>query len=337
MLYKRISFHKKRGIVNPVDGDLLVLNGQTVNIAEGSIKQYKSIQIDAGGILQITGTTGAWTEIGCSGNCIVNGQIIARAGYDGTATHNGGTFTKSSAFGLGNLSYTIAQQNGGAGANGSFVSATAGIGGSQANGIGGGGAGGGPGGNGGAGGQNGTSSGSYPGGTGGGLGNGGNSVNDGSNAYPIGGNGASGGGGGGYTPGGVPIPKSLGGGTTSEVAYGGGGAGAYKGHHGKGLVLYVEGSLSGTGSVICSGRAGFVGGAGVDYSGTGGADGGGGGGGGGGAGGSGGSLILKYGSLVSTPSVSVSGGAGGAGGAGNNAAGASGSSGLNGTYSLSKI
>jgi hypothetical protein len=329
MLYKRFSFYKKKGIVNPIDGDLLILNGQTVSVAEGSVKQYRNIQINTGGVLQITGTTGAWTEIGCSGDCIVNGQIIARAGYDGQATHNGGSFTKTSAFGIGTLSYSVAQQNGGTGGNGSGVTASAGRGGLQANGIGGGGAGGGPGGNGGAGGLNGQSSNAYPGGTGGGLGNGGNSINDGSNAYPRGGNGASGGGGGLYT--------SSSGKISIETAYGGGGAGAYKGHHGKGLTLYVEGALSGIGSIICSGRAGFVGGAGVDFSGTGGADGGGGGGGAGGAGGSGGSLILKYGSLVSTPSISVAGGAGGAGGAGNNAAGATGSSGLNGSYSLSSI
>ena len=311
--------------MNPIDGDLLILNGQTVSVAEGSVKQYRNIQINTGGVLQITGTTGAWTEIGCSGDCIVNGQIIARAGYDGEATHSGGSFSKTSAFGIGTLSYSVAQQNGGAGANGIGVTASAGRGGAQAVGIGGGGAGGGPGGNGGAGGQNGQSS-SYPGGAGGGLGNGGNSINDGSGAYPRGGNGASGGGGGFLILG-----------TKIEILYGGGGAGAYKGHHGKGLNLYVEGALSGIGSIICSGRAGFVGGAGVDFSGTGGGDGGGGGGGGGGAGGSGGSLILKYGSLVSTPSISVAGGTGGAGGSGNNAAGASGSSGLNGTYSLSSI
>lgn len=316
-------------IVSGVDGGLIVLNGQTVDVVEGSVKQYSSIDIQTGGILRITGNTGAWTEIGCSGNCIINGQIIARAGYDGQATHGGGSFTKTSAFGMGALSYSVTQQNGGTGGNGSGVTATAGRGGLQANGIGGGGAGGGPGGNGGAGGENGQSSNSYPGGTGGGLGNGGNSINDGSNAYPRGGNGASGGGGGLYAASTGKI--------SIEFAYGGGGAGAYKGHHGKGLTLYVEGALSGIGSIICSGRAGFIGGAGVDFSGTGGADAGGGGGGAGGAGGSGGALILKYRSLVSSPSISVAGGVGGAGGAGNNAAGASGSIGLNGTYSLSSI
>lgn len=319
MMVIPFSHFRKPSFVTGADGALVVLNGQTVDIAEGSVKHYSSIDVNVGGTLRITGNTGLWTEIGCLGDCIINGTVIARAGYDGQATHSGGTFSKVSAFGLGNLSYTIAQANGGKGGNTNGGVQTVGIGG---------GGGGGPAAAGSAGGSfsNGaTGASGYAGGTGGGLGNGGNSVNDGSGAYPIGGSGASGGGGGALSTGKI------------SIAYGGGGAGGYKGHHGKGLVLFVEGSLSGTGSILCSGRTGFNGGAGVDFSGVGGGDGGEGGGGGSGAGGSGGQLITKYGALISMPSLSVSGGAAGTAGAGNGQAGFSGQAGNNGTSSTGII
>ena len=78
------------------DGALVINNGQIVDLIGGSVKQYSSITINAGGILRITGDTGGWTEIGCKGNCIINGSIICRAGYDGQQTHSSGTFTKES-------------------------------------------------------------------------------------------------------------------------------------------------------------------------------------------------------------------------------------------------
>ena len=106
------------GIVSGVDGDLIINSGQTVDVVEGSVKQYNSITINTGGTLRITGSTGAWTEIGCKNNCVINGTIIARAGYDGQSTHAGGTFSKTSAFGLGTISHSITQANGGNGGNG---------------------------------------------------------------------------------------------------------------------------------------------------------------------------------------------------------------------------
>lgn len=313
------AFLGSGGIITGQDGALVITSGQTIDLAEGSVRQYSSINIASGGTLRITGTTGAWTEIGCQGDCIINGQIIARAGYDGQATHSGGTFTKTSAFGLGSLSYTIGQIAGGAGGKGNFDIA----GGAQSLGRGGGG-GGGNGGTGGTNGAAGTNSNWAFGGAGGGLGNGSAGQNAVSSTPGAGGAGASGGGGGGLFS------------FKGTAYYGGGGGGGYKGHHGKGLVLYVEGTLSGTGSIVVSGRAGFAGGNGGGSNPTSEV---GGGGGGGGAGGSGGSIVLRYRSGVTLPALSVVGGAGGAGGTALQSAyfGANGFAGSNGISSISQI
>jgi len=318
------------GVVSGADGDLVILNGQTVDVVEGSVKQYNSITINTGGTLRITGSTGAWTEIGCKGNAVINGTIIARAGYDGQVTHGGGTFSKTSAFNLGTLSYSITQANGGNGGSaanaGTFLGGAGGIsfydasrtlsgsggGGGATNGLG----------------QmvQGENGGGYlwdgqlytPTSGSGGLGNG--STNDRTN----GGFGAWGGGRG---------PKD---GQDSNRYFSGGGGSGYKGHHGKGVVLYVEGNLSGTGSLIVSGRNGFNGGASVAFadqdkelfagiSAGGGA----------GAGGSGGRLVVRY-KTGTVPSYSVTGGSGGVGGSGANA-GNNGSAGSAGTVSVSTI
>lgn len=337
------------GIIDPVDGALVVLNGQTVDIPEGSVKQYSNIQIDSGGVLRITGNTGAWTEIGCAGDCIVNGQIIARAGYPGQATHSGGTFTKTSAFGLGSLSYSITQRAGGNGGNSSNNFTPGGL---QSDGRGGGGGGGKNeynfitgeryGGAGGAGGSNGSQGELSPipvnnsGGIGGGLQHGqsnkSTSTYQGVAAWTVGGDG-SGGGGGGSAVGGEYKGSFI-------VSLGnGGGGGGYKGHHGKGLVLYIEGNLSGSGIILCSGANGFNGGSVISVhpnsSGSGG---------GGGAGGSGGHLAIRYKSTSGLPSFSASGGGGGAGGSGERQGfidggrnGANGQSGLNGSLSVLQI
>lgn len=381
------------GIVSGIDGDLVILSGQTIDIPEGSVKQYSSINIATGGTLRITGNTGLWTEIGVAGNFVNNGQVIARAGYDGQSTHNGGTFTKISAFGLGNLSYVISQAVGGAGGRGSNTvtqgqasNPNAGLGGSQLNGIGGGGGGGAHDfigvltsagetstsrlntSRGGVGGSQGTRGGGYT--SGGWNGNspsgnvnfingskGQNYTNRTQSGIPSsgpsvilskGGDGGSGGGGGRIAAG------STGTGNTIYQGMAAGGGGGYKGHHGKGLLLYVEGTYQGTGTILCSGRSGFNGGDGGNgaselvsadeqYSkNTGG-------GGGGGAGGSGGRFILRYGALgPNTPSVSVSGGSGGLGGLVGTAYfkadpqivssdGLSGSSGNNGTTDIQQI
>lgn len=316
--------------VDGSDGDLIVLSGQNVNIPEGSVKKYSSVRIDAGGTVTVTGNTGAITEIGCRGNFTLNGQIICR-GY-----HNGGTFSKTSFFSETLLSHTVNQSAGGSGGSGQFrfvataylAIQTAGV---QSNGQGGGGPGGfytvgtsnttytQSGGNGGSNGGTGSSygAGAVPGagGTGAVIGaDGANGQDAFVNPYPNGGGGGNGAGGGG---GGNAIYDT----TASRVgAGGGGGGGGSKGAHGKGLILYLEGPVSGSGTVLCSGANGFKGG-----------NGGAGGrtsglsalpyymparGGGGGAGGSGGACWIYYRNSVGpiTFSVSVSGGTGGAAG-----------------------
>lgn len=309
-------------ITSGIDGDLVILSGQTIDVAEGTVKQYNSIRIDSGGTLRITGNVGLWTEIGCKNDCIINGQIISRSGYDGESTHAGGTFAKTSNFGLGNLSYTITQVNGGNGGGGGSFGGT---GGTQLIGIGGGGGGGGGtnnfGGNGGNGGSNGASTIIGTGGIGGGFLNGENAPIG--TPYARGGNGASGGGAGNQ-------------GSLNYGIMGGGGGGGYKGHHGKGLVLFVEGIISGLGNINCSGRSGFNGGNGAPITfGTTSKSGGG----GGGAGGSGGSIIIRYNKVNSIPNLLVDGGSGGIGGTklGDGSNGGNGSLGNNGSYSIKKI
>ena len=346
-----IPFAMLKAKVNSVgvDGDLVILSGQTVDIPAGSFKQYTSVNIASGGTLRITGNTGAWTEIECLKNFICNGTIIARAGYSGQTTHNGGTFTRVSSMGLGTLSYTIAQAVGGAGGKGGTYSSShssmiGGAGGAQANGIGGGGGGSAsvtketghaPAGAGGAGGSNG---GGYSGRFGlgnstlGAGGNGGTANVSGVN-YGSGKGGAGGGGGGGAGAG------------DSLVALAAGGGGGYKGRHGKGLAIKVWGVISGTGTINASGENGYAGGAGgagirwgsYPYGCTGG------GGGGGGAGGSGGKVVLRY-KAGTPPTISVARGTGGAGGAGgtdtqtyHGVAGGSGSNGYNGSTDVSKF
>ena len=101
-------------------------------------------------------------------------------------------------------------------------------------------------------------------------------------------------------------------------------------------MLYVEGNLSGSGTIILSGRNGFIGGSSIEFSGHdkdlfAGISGGG----GGGAGGSGGRLVVRYKSGT-MPSYSVVGGSGGTGGSGINAGG-NGSSGSVGSVTVATI
>jgi hypothetical protein len=280
------SFKK---IISGIDGDLVIISGQTVDIAEGSVKQYNSIRIDSGGVLRITGNLGLWTEIGCRNNCLINGSIISKAGYSGQSTHSGGIFTKQSEFNLGLLTYSIVQTNGANGAKGGGF--YGGLGGTQSLGIGGGGGGGA------------SVSSSDPGtgeigknGTNGTFLSGGNGGNGNiavfySSAIPGGIGGGGSGGKGAYS-------------NSEGMWYGtGGGGGGYKGHHGKGLVLYVEEEISGIGSISCSGENGFGGGSGgtsnnSNYK-SGGI-------GGGGAGGSGGRLLVYYRFINETLSPNLS-------------------------------
>jgi hypothetical protein len=310
------SFFKKTipKVTSGADGDLVVNTGVTFDLAEGSVKQYNSITIHTGGTLRITGNTGAWTEIACRNDCIINGQIIARAGYDGQTAGTGGTYSKTSAFGFGSLSYSITQSAGGTGGMGSGTAA----GGAQSTGNGGGGAG--ASGNvragaaGGAGNSNGSTSGSASGGV----------------ANSTIGNGASGAGGSTGNAGGGG--GGGGGGASSTISnLPGGGGGGYRGHHGKGLLLFIEGNISGSGSVNVGGRNGFNGGTCRATSGGGypaGA-------GGGGAGGSGGRLVIRY-RAGTLPSLITAGGSGGIKGTGGTG-GTNGSAGANGSSSVALI
>jgi hypothetical protein len=323
-----ISEFGSSSAVDGSDGDLVINNGQTVTVPEGSVKKYSSINIASGGFLVISGNGGGWTEIGCAGDCVIDGQIIARAGTVGSSTHSSGTFSKNSSFGLGRLNYSITQKIGGRGGDTPGISysysknvpappfgtgrrkktysksAGGGTGGSQYLGGGGGGAGE-----------------SYRVGSGDGAimlkgGSGGrrfssgfNKTQSGANPYPVAYRSYKfGGSGGSYTKG---NNQSSGSGGSGWAGGGGGdsggGGGGYKGIHGKGLVLFVEGTVSGNGSIIASGTNGLNGGnAGSSSSGGRGA---------GGAGGSGGSVVIRY-NGGDVPFIDVSGGAGGSQGTG---------------------
>ena len=94
-------------------GDLHILNGETVQIAAGSDREYGDLIIDSGGTLEIL-PGGGITTINVTGNCVINGTVKADSGE-----HSGGSWNKV-IFGE-TLAYAIAQQAGGDGGNGSNV------------------------------------------------------------------------------------------------------------------------------------------------------------------------------------------------------------------------
>lgn len=129
------------------------------------------------------------------------------------------------------------------------------------------------------------------------------------------------------------------------MAGGGGGGGGARGRGGKDIVL-IANNVSGTGTIDCSGRVGFNGGAGGDGSGS--ANNYAGAGGGGGGGGKGGSILIVYSGDVSgltLTNTAGNGGTGGAGGSGsfgvqaftNGAAGSAGTAGSKITTSISSL
>lgn len=307
--------------VTGADGDLTILNGQTVQIPAGSIKHYNSVNIHAGGTLEIIqNATLQKTEIGCRGSFTLNGQIIARCSPSGT----GGSISGTSSIGAKAFSATVSQAFGGAGSSSYGASGGAGT----SNGLGGGGAGSyaynngnaALGGNGGTGGGNGGAGQSVgggptparPGGTGmATLSNGGNG---GIYYNPGGGYGGAGGGSGGGGSGVAEFYDSELKSWSTATSQGGGGGG-YKGSHGQYLFLFIEGTISGTGTIHVSGTNGYAGGAAPNAGWSGSA--GGAGGGGGGAGGSGGKVdIWARAGQSQTFYVSHSAGFGGGGGAG---------------------
>lgn len=285
-----------QGQVYPDFPSLKVLTGTTVDLSGDGLYQYLDVEVEAGGTLIITGEAGGWTEILCARAMILNGTLLCRAGYDGGSTHGTGTFTKESELGLGTLSYSITQTSGARGGN---DSANIGSGGNQNGGVGGGGAG--------------ANIVFGSGRTNGGSGNGSGRGNGGNGSGRNGGSGASNGGSG----------------ASNGGSYGGGGGGGgYKGHHGKGLVVYAQ-NIQGIGNIDCSGRNGFNGGNGASGNG-----GGNGGRGGGGAGGSGGHLIVRYKQLAPTVNLLINGGVGGANGSGGSGGAGTAQSGQDGTLDV---
>lgn len=311
------------------DGDLTINNGQTVNIAPGSVKNYNNLTINAGGTLNIT-SGASWTYIGVAGNLTLNGQILAQNGNwfgSSGSTNNitGNAPDLTGALAGEALSFTITQQQGGGSWNGG------GGYGAEDSGNGGGGQGGGyfcynnTGGNNGA-----TFNGSWIGGSPGSAnssqgGHGGVSLpgntTGGAGATSVGGTGGAGSQSANFTPSCVQQVPSLG----TQIWNGSGGGGGFRGQHGQGVYLKVLGTATGTGTINASGTAGGTGGAGgpgywyaqagsgcsSDFAtiGLAGAAG------GGGAGGNGGKIVIRYnGTFPAGITKNVSGGTGGSGG-----------------------
>lgn len=328
------------------DGGLIILNGETVTINAGDIKDYSSIDIQAGGLLDILDPADSWdpAEIYCTGTFNMEGTIQFRDTERDTTVKTG-NFISGAPY-----SATTTQLLGGAGGNSSGLNVS-GTGGLGTGGYGGGGAGGGCGGslnpfgnapaNGGTGGSNnangsaGVKNGNISGGCGAGSGGAGNSTQANGNSAPngtnprYGDNGGSGGGSGGGGGGFSYYP-----GDSEYSAGGGGGGGGQKGFHGGILHIFSIFAITGSGQINLSGTDAFNGGNGSQGQATASFEKpNGGGGGGAGSGGNGGHLYLSAPS--SAFSIDFSGGAGGSGGGGGaglggGAAGASGGAGVTG-------
>lgn len=299
------------------NGHLVVGNTQTHTLYAGTVYDFKSVTIQAGGTLNIAGK--GIVVLGSKGDVVINGNIT-------TSRWNDCGYTHSFNDGLGvNYSKTWTQSAGG---NGGRGGGSGGLGGTSSCGWGAGGGGGnamhgGVGGAGGSGQANGGNCTWFNCGNGVGLG-GQSTTSDGAAATV-----SSAGGKGGNGQGG-------GGGVGNCYEGGGGGGGGGKGGHANSLVIKTRGSVSGTGSISLQGGNGVNGGNG----GKGAGGGSGGAGGGGGAGGSGGNLWIRYKGTNTFTNINVSGGALGSGGSGgtggsNGAKGADGSAGSPGTYSNS--
>jgi len=284
-------------LFNGADGSLHILNGQTVNINAGEIKDYTDVTIDIGGTLNLTDTSNSANliEIYSATTMVINGEIIGRPlGITSNIIKNVVSVTGK------NIYYSYFIKGGGNGGISGYGS-TGGLGGEE---VGGGGGSSGAGGNINANGDSGTQY-AYnvirPGGTGGtGTGqHGQHSVS--SSAGGDGGDGGGGGGGGGASQT-YLAAQGIGGG-------GGGGAGPYK-KHGAAILLGCS-SITGSGNIYLSGISGASGGNGGNGANV--LFGFGGGGGGGSCGGNGGHLFIEG---TSSVAYSISGGAAGGGGAG---------------------
>lgn len=97
------------GLVDGSDGDLVVLNGQTHQLTAGQIYSFNSIDVQAGGILEIVGIESAVTQVGCLNSFICNG--IFRGKYTEVAVGNVG-LGADNWLGL-SFSHSQSQSNGG--------------------------------------------------------------------------------------------------------------------------------------------------------------------------------------------------------------------------------
>lgn len=267
------------------DGALNIVALQTVNLAAGSVKDYSSITILPGGILNITGSSNSPTIIGCLGNFNNLGTIQGiDDGRWGQPLLYSGVAPDSHA-----IRYSPSSGNGGnAGGNASYSGGYSNYG----NGGGGGGA----------------SNGSAATANGGGNGAAGTGV---AYAGPGGANFSSiGGAGGGYN---------------SQVinGYGGGGGGASRGQNGQVVYFNVKGNIINAGTMLFKGAdAGAYGGSG-GYC-TSGYGGGGGGGSAGGFGGYVCFRVHGMGSGTLAAGIIVNGGSQGSGGTGGHGGGGGG-------------
>lgn len=312
--------------VAPSNGDVVVLSGKSLFLTPGVTYDFKSLTVNAGGTIRITGH--GIVVIGSVGDIIINGTIVNNYTSDYTFCSKTLSVIDPASKVLHSHSYTYASgplANGAGGNGGSASSPTASL-------VTGG-------------------SGAYGSNTCGlGSGGGGGAAVDTSNVcggpcavttegFP--GTSAvdaqltqanksnftlangevgilSAGGRGGGAAGGNGASKASG----SRIG-GGGGGGGFRGGAGSALIIRTRASISGTGTINLSGQFGFNGGAGangvtddINWGA------GGGGGGGGGSGGPGGAVWIYYktGSPYNTALINVSGGAAGSGGAGGAAA-----------------
>jgi hypothetical protein len=103
-------------------GHLVVSNGQTVTLSNGTVYDYASVTVDAGGILQFSGSGFAF--LGVSGNLVVNGTIKAffdvPGGYTQTVSGPNSIGVLNTALGE-SLSFTLPTQTGGKGGYGPYM------------------------------------------------------------------------------------------------------------------------------------------------------------------------------------------------------------------------
>lgn len=283
----------------------LSINGTTVFLAAGSVKDYSSISITNGGSLNITGPSAAWTILGCSGNFTIDSTSNIVSNTNGIIS---GTTTATTPDGHA-LSYTINVIGIGGGYGGDGYE----IPGASNSGNGGGGGGLAPG----------DDASTIKGGNGGANGTG--LVATGAVNF------------------GDMGDDAFDDNQVTNPAYGGGGGGGGRGYNGGGLSITVGGTVSLTGSarIHVYGQEGGPGGAGGSA--TSNSFSAGGGGGGGGNGGSGGKIDFRWKGVGTnpTPFCVVNGGAAGGGGGGGSGGdqggfpGGSGDPGANGSLVLS--